>query len=1038
MIPIKLKICGFGPYKDETVLELDKLGRSGLFLITGDTGSGKTTIFDAIAFALYGVASGKNRNDTSGLRSDFATSTTQTYVEFTFLYKGKEYVVRRNPRYIRAKKVGSGTTEENAYATLELDNKVIVDGDRNVTNYIRELFALDWNHFRQVAIIPQGEFMDFLLASSGEKEELFRKIFDTSLYSRIQDILKKKSQDYLKITEEYKNSLVQYVNGIKIPKESNLYNEFSEYKDNNAVVLINEIMDLVARQNKEDLYKVNENRKQFKEIDDTLTLKKVEYSEAEKLIKYFNDLKEYEKEYNILLEKDEYINRQIDNISRIEKSVNLILPLDKKMQEDYADFIKIEFAVKKHRENINDLVVKLEKAEKDLTKEQENEPYRRHLNARIEGIKSKLPEYEKLGQLKDKMSSLQKQTDDAQKKLNKVKGEADKLSQKEKDLSYHLATLKDAESNYYNFKYALDNARKQEEEIKQHIATIKEITDVQTKYSQLEKQYKKHEKEYLHADNIYAVKLSEFLRNQAGILARNLEENTPCPVCGSLEHPNPASYQDTATTKEELELLKNDKETKEKRLNKISIELSQWKERLRLLVDIAANMDKDFAIDSIPYALDKLENKLKALNIGLLEERFFKEEKRLEEYKKMQVELEKTKEDLSNKKQEHDAFFDMFNNLNSDRIKAEAEYNSLKTTFEYENKAEAENAIKTLSEEYDNSIEKLDLCIQKVNSLKTEMEKERVLLSKNESDLASTRERFENSKKEFHDSLVVHNISEEMYKELVECKDQLESMKEEVETHKEKKLNAKNKINMLKQTLEGKTMPDLQGIQESIKELEEKKEKIQNEYETLVSRYSANKDSLENISKTNVQLVQARQNYVAVEELSSVANGNCKGVRKITFERYVQAIYFEEVIKSANKRLYAMTERYQLSRKEETDMRQGAGLDLEVVDGYTGKSRSVKSLSGGETFIASLALALGLSDIIQRNSGGIHIDTLFVDEGFGSLDSECLELALKTLGALSLNNRLIGIISHVPELRERIDRKIVVSKTRLGSTAHIV
>ena len=359
------------------------------FLITGDTGSGKTTILMPLPLPFMALPAVKNRNDTSGLRCDFATSTTQTYVEFTFLYKGKEYVVRRNPRYIRAKKVGSGTTEENAYATLELDNKVIVDGDRNVTNYIRELFALDWNHFRQVAIIPQGEFMDFLLASSGEKEELFRKIFDTSLYSRIQDILKKKSQDYLKITEEYKNSLVQYVNGIKIPKESNLYNEFSEYKDNNAVVLINEIMDLVARQNKEDLYKVNENRKQFKEIDDTLTLKKVEYSEAEKLIKYFNDLKEYEKEYNILLEKDEYINRQIDNISRIEKSVNLILPLDKKMQEDYADFIKIEFAVKKHRENINDLVVKLEKAERpDQGAER---TYRRHLNARIEGIKSNCP-----------------------------------------------------------------------------------------------------------------------------------------------------------------------------------------------------------------------------------------------------------------------------------------------------------------------------------------------------------------------------------------------------------------------------------------------------------------------------------------------------------------------------------------------------------------------------------------------------------------------------------------------------------------------
>lgn len=775
MKPLTLKMSAFGPYKNETKIEFNKLGSKGIFLITGDTGAGKTTIFDAISYALFNEVSGSNR-PISTLRSNFS-STEDTYVELKFEHKEKEYLVKRIPEYERPKKSGEGTTKNVADATLEYDDKIIT-GIKNVNEKIIELLGINSKQFKQISMLAQGEFIKILFAESKDRTEIFRKIFETTIYEQITIKLAELASNSRRNVEELKTRFQTNTENIRwIEKPVKI--ELIDFKKITPID-IDETLQTI----KEEIEK--EKQELEKEQKENETLKK-EKTKIEEKIKKINEQNEKIKKYQTLIEEQKYLKEQEKTYEqKQEKLINL-----KKLYEENKNII--------------------EKQEKNKEAEKT-----------IENIKQ---------------------------------------AQKEKE-------------NY-------------------------------------SKKYIEINNKYIEISNKYKIEEDKFFKEQAGIIAEKLEKGKPCPVCGSIDHPKKAQKSEEVLTEEQLKSLKQTLETEEQQNNQI-------KEKITALNSKIETLEK-----SIPESEDKLFN--------------------LSQY------IEKTQKEKQELEQKQKEIKEKFKTISS------------KLTKSYKNIEDFD---------YDKSKEELE----------------------------------EQNKKDREKLIANQTRIQDLEKEL---------------TNKE-----------IIDTIENN-----QKLEEISKEQENKEKSVNN----IKAQININKDTQQKLKETAEELKEKMTKMAKIEELAKIANGSANGKTKITFEQYVQATYFDMVINEANKRLINMTDnRYTLIRKKKADkISEKIGLDLNVIDNYNGQERDVKSLSGGETFKAALSLALGLSDVIQTNSGGVVIETLFIDEGFGTLDAESREQAINTLITLAGTNKLIGIISHVDELKERIDKKIIITKEQKGSKAEI-
>ncbi|NLY21499.1 MAG: SMC family ATPase [Tissierellia bacterium] len=916
MRPIKLTLSAFGPYADEVVLDLDKLGTNGLYLITGDTGSGKTTIFDAITYALYGDPSGESR-DANMFRSKYASKDTKTFVELVFEYGGKEYRVRRNPEYERPALRGDGMTTQKAEAELILPDGKIITKIKDVTEAVNEIIGIDRNQYKQIAMIAQGEFLKLLLASTEDRKKIFRKIFNTELYERLQYKLRDESSDLNKELDRYKNSIEQFVDGIKVEEDNPIYSEIQSAKSGEKTT--EETIELLENLIEEDKVKIQELSDELKSTERELLIVNAKLNKA------------------VEVEK----TKRILNSNRIELSEKLPL------REEFYKKLELEENKSELRDGLRDEITILKR---DIVKYTELD----NINRGIETSKNTLREIN---------HNLEK---------NHKLFDANRIEVEGK--TAELESLKEVKIEQQKLNAAKEKIEIRENEILGLEGSISEYDKLDLDLYSSRQAYREVYDKMDIAKNLYDTGNKAYLDEQAGILASELQEDTPCPVCGSMEHPDKAKISEGAPNKEALDRLKESYERLLNEVNEVSGKCSQISGKVESKKsEIESTYEKLYGkldLDVIKKEILNRETELKIERTDVETKiaaiidkvkRFEEIEKKLPELKLLQEKFTKTIGDT----EKNIASFE------SEIRHKEMELSKLIESLAFSSKAEAEKNIA-------NKEAILNGEIQKYNKAKFDFD---------------------------------------------EVKSQITALESTIKT--------------LEESIVDIDSIDIQGEEERKAQLERIKTDSNDRLRVISSRLDNNEFNLKNIEKQRDVLKDTEEKYKWVNSLSRTANGSILGKEKIMLETYIQMTYFDRIIARANTRFMKMTNgQYELKRRvEQENNRSQSGLELDIIDHYNGSERSVKTLSGGESFKASLSLALGLSDEIQSSAGGIKLDTMFVDEGFGSLDDESLSQAIKTLSSLSEGNRLVGIISHVGELKEKIDKQIVVTKHNTGCSS---
>lgn len=1035
MRPFKLVISAFGPYAKEETIDFSLLDGKNIFLITGATGAGKTTIFDAISYALFGEASGSSR-ETDSLRSDFAASNRLTFVELDFELRGEIYHVKRIPQQLKPKVKGEGFTNQSAEAELVLPDGKVRTGASNVSNKINEILGINKEQFKQIVMLPQGEFKKLLLADSKDREVIFRKIFGTHTYERIQAFLYDKSRELSKGLEKSKDRILVNIKNIKSQKPIIIGDDFE------ITSVIEKLKGLIS-ESKEKGSEVDKESNRIKKAIEKFQIEKLQGENNNKLIV------EAKKVYEKL--KDRIADRPI-----IEKKDELLGKINKAKDIFYIEEELIR--QKRNRENknadknnskirINKLKQELKGAEENLIREEKKEKEKSKLIEEINLLNEKKP---KIVEFDKKITNIEILNIKTKDNLQLTKKEEEKLENLKKELKIKEALMKQI-IEVEKEKILVDKDIKESntliEEVRELYSGIRKLKDSKKKYKELGSKFKQKEEIYKNCKNDYEIKEEIYMKAQAGILAMDLKESIPCPVCGSIEHPAPATKVKGVPTEEELKKSKKIFEERQEEYNSLLLDITKVKEGMDTLVRdvIGSKLEKLLKIINCDSEYDdetevrikdigkELAKKLELLNIKALDIRKVIDEKELtnNRIEKIEVELKEREEKVSTLRGNYTLIFG--------ELKGEEEILKrieIEVPEEIRSAKELDRRICELEQQVKEYNKLLKLAMEMVNSLNNYLASENSKLNEIEKSLNEIEDEIKNNTNLMEEKIKVFGFTG--YEEYEDAKKEIkniEKISNEISYYKEEFKSLSDRNEELIEKTKDIEFVELEKYEEEIKEYRIQEELINKEAKEIYSIISNNTNIMKEIKGIQQEVQDREEEYKVIGELAALSNG--KRSPYITFERFVLASYFQEIIDSANIRLSKMTgERYILKRKE--DKGKGTaqqGLELEVYDNYTGKCRHVKTLSGGESFKASLALALGLSDVVQSNAGGISLDTIFIDEGFGTLDSESLENAISSLLELQRGGRLVGIISHVPELKERVETKLEITTSAEGSSA---
>lgn len=913
MRPIRIEMSAFGPYAGKQIVEMDRLGTSGIYLITGDTGAGKTTIFDAIVFALYGTASSDRRSGDM-LRSRYAEPDTPTEVKLVFAYRNKEYEIRRNPTYQRPKLRGEGMTQENASAELRLPGGEILTRTGEVDEKIREILGMTRDQFMQIAMIAQGDFLKLLLAKTEERRKIFSSIFRTGRYARLEDRLKQEAR-----------------------RARNAYDD-----------LVREIG-------------FEQERARLPEGTDRSGLRDEEYLQA---IEQFRDeagkrLEEGEK-------KQDLLRGELDTLAaRI---------LAEEEQE------KRKKALEETRKQRTDLQAAAEQREKELEAARSREPEAKEKEARLHVEQDRLQQYDRLEELKQQKTEGEKKRDSDEAKRKKLEEDRKTLGQQILDCRQKIKEKEALAGKAAALTAEKERLRSQGTEYKELKTLLEAYEEASEKWSRAAATYQAACGKEQEFGEIYRRQHRAFLDDQAGILAAELAENRPCPVCGSLHHPAPAVKTDDAPTREAVE--QSQKRWEESK--------NAMEEAGRTAAALRGTRDS---------SLRHMEEKANGLNMPT--EPAALKETLVEEQKRYRPKWKEVTEALAASEAAAEAKVVLEENLETLQNRQDA----------------AEEACRRLE----------------VESVRLQEQIEN--LAKNYADLKETLP--------YPDRETARKAVSLLDREIREIREAVKSAEENEKVAARRIQEAEGRMDELqKQIREGESAESMTSaeLQEKQKKKKEEQLRLQAEAKEDNLIWETNSAAAGSIRKLSGEREQAARKYSMLQNLADTANGNLSGKQRIQLETYVQQQLFDRILVRANTRFRVMSGgQYDLVRRKEYQKNQQSGLDLDVVDHYNGTTRSVSTLSGGESFMASLSLALGLSDEIQESAGGVQLDALFVDEGFGSLDEETLDQAMKAIQTLAEDGgRIVGIISHVTELQNRIDRQLLVRKMKSGgSTATI-
>ncbi len=927
MRPLKLVVTGFGPYAERTEIDFEKLGTHGLYLISGDTGAGKTTIFDAVTYALFGKASGDNRDDAKLFRCTNATPDTPTKVELTFAYDGKEYRICRNPEYERAAKRGDGTTKEHAAVSFyypDATGKVTatsrsVSKEKDVTEAVKSVMGgLDRDQFSQIAMIAQGDFMKILLEETKDRRATFRKIFKTENFEKLQKKLGEEYAKFNKSCETLLQTACTHVSGIQCADESAYISDVEsklELARNLQIADWNEVCELLKNLLAEDCAVVTATEEELENLKTRISEQDKELGKASAAIKNRNGMKEA---------KERLPQKEVELKEKLEAKAAL----------------------------------------------EGEQPDREKLQEQITTINNSLPQYDGLEQarkdLKEKIAALQ----NGQRKQESVNDSFEKKTAELQRLKKELDSLSNAGENKVKLEGEIEKLNNRQGDIQNVGKQQKKYNDEVLKLRTAQAEYVSAEKAYTTLHDDYECKNRAFLNEQAGILADDLEDGCECPVCGSTHHPHKACKSEEAPTQADLEILKNQVSTAEAQRNEKNSVAVQQKGICDGLKDrLQEELNKLFGDCAIEDAKDRGNEEFQKNRDALVA---------LNEELKVEIQKANRKQELENKETGIPALEKLLEDLRTAKEELNRSNIAVGKEIEALNRSIAEKL--------------KDLAFESRAAATAECQK--------------LQDALDVSNKALKCATTAYN----------DCEGELKALKGQIEA--------------FGKALEGVPEYDLPALETANKVLKEIQNAKTNLWKNASGRVSQNKKTLENIQSVSAELEKSGKKRQWLKNLSDTANGGLQGREKLMLETYVQTSYFDRIIRHANKRFLILSNgQYELIRREEASNNKAqTGLDLNIIDHTSGKQREVKTLSGGESFLASLSLALGLADEVQSSAGGIQLDTMFVDEGFGSLDDDSLKSAINVLQNLAGDHRLVGIISHVNELEHKINKIVHVEK----------
>lgn len=926
MKPLKLTMSAFGSYAGKNVIDFTGQ-QQGIFLITGDTGAGKTTIFDAITYALYNQTSGGER-DGNMMRSQYAQPETETYVELEFLYRGQTYRVRRNPDYKITKTLKNGKIREQKVphsVELTLPDGTVFPEKKNATDAkIIEILGLTADQFSQIVMIAQGDFLKLLYTKSDERKMIFSKLFRTDIYWKIQENLRRKSMEMDERIQENDRAFEQEKSRIiPLPESEELP--------------LDELVERLRERLKDALKEQNLRRANVEELNKKIT----KYEEINKLFVSLEKIRQTGKELEARQAESKERRQQIENA----------LKADKVLVAEQQNL--------RQQQTVEQSVQAIAKMEETLTNNQEM----------FETLKTQLQEVE---------AEQKREAADIQKKM---------LALEQSFPSYEA--LQNARSEEQQAKKVWEDLGKtSEESFHKKEAGIAALKEQQKRQEQIVEQTKKNwEQTSLSASESakhYEHMYEAFLKEQAGILAENLSVGCPCPVCGSTVHPDPAKLSDHAVTELEVEQAKKTRAAAEEKRDLAYAAFEAEKTEKQKLAQAVEKEEADFVL---AQTIAKQQRKEAEQNYVSLQKTAEQIREKLvypslaeakKQYAAMQKALEAAEQEIAKKRQKVSELAEAMNTLKGQKL---AEEENQKTAKKL--------AVKT-EKEYAKLLEKSGFVSEETYHLAILPERSRSKLEREEKEYES------------------------------QC------------------LRQQSEQKLLEKQVSGKTYTDTTELNEQLKAEKQALKEAEKTYMELHTAYENDRSVLQNCAVYLEKGKKLEREDQVIKSLSKTANGRLSGSAKIDFETYIQRQYFKQIIHEANKRLLTMSNhQFILKLKEEanTGRKTNEGLDLSVYSLVTDSERDVKTLSGGESFLAALAMALGLSDIVERSAGAIHPDMMFIDEGFGSLDAQSRQQAIEVLAELAGDSRMVGIISHVTELKEQIDRKLVVSRTDKGSRA---
>jgi exonuclease SbcC len=1021
MRPLKVTMTAFGPYKNQETVDFTELNGHKLFVISGNTGAGKTTIFDAICFALYGDASGEDRNDTRMLRSDFADDEVHTAVDFEFEIKGRTYRVFRQLAHV---KEGNKGATGDKYELFEIRNgKEIPLTDRfivsQVNNKIQDIIGLTKEQFSQIVMLPQGEFRKLLTSETENKEEILRRIFKTSFYKSVAENLNQKRKESQKLFDERGKAREIHIENIKasLPsrEESELFLVFSQeyYNTHQVLVGLEKEIQFYEQQEQDTKDKLQRRTTQFQEYNKHFHM-------AQTINNRFDQLTKKRESKNKLLEKKDEIKAKEERYIQAEKASHL------EVVERYYEEMKIEVTAKQRVLQEAEATKQCEEqlnraANLAYIEEEKNADKRENVTIELQ----RLIQYEPVvGELESKKNS-----------LITIENKVTALITNAAKIEEELKTKQNERVELLNLISPLEARLRTLPEKTELIASMREKATVLKDYLKVYKSageaYKQAQAEKLKFDGVEE-KFNEmelrFIEGQASLLAAHLHDGKPCPVCGSDVHPKKAMFTEGFPTKDELEQRRKEMRVMEQQYSKAEAFsasfLKQLNEKKQLLLEFGLNPENATELYQDLTARGKeLNSEIELLKIDLL---------RLDQLKETFSKVEKHLESITTEQ------YETMKLLNTNK----ADYQTEKSLYE--------QSLLQIPEE----LRSLELLVKRIKEIKLQKEQLEDTWKRVQATLQVANEKHATAKANFDNALNGFNETKskkekaekdfleatmkagfhtvEDYKRTKMTPEAREALKSEVEEYKTSLHTVSIQIDELEKELINQQYSDINVMKQTLDGLEQQVEESRIILQKVQNHLGKAQECRTKIILADEELKEVEQNLQLIKDLYDVVRG--ENTKKISFERYLQIEFLEQIIVAANERLKRLSNgQYVLVRSDRLEKRgKQSGLGLDVLDNYTGQYRDVKSLSGGEKFNASLCLALGMADVIQAYEGGISIETMFIDEGFGSLDEESLNKAIDTLIDLQQSGRMIGVISHVQELKQAIPAILEVKKTKEG------